>query len=71
MSSWKTFKLVMMKTILFEPGESRVSYDLFTWSDNSRAPSPNYLVGIDISDEVLSQLREGGVLYLLFYAIKV
>ena len=46
----------MMETILFEHEESKISYDLFTWSDNQRAPSPNCLVGIAISDEVLSEL---------------
>lgn len=45
-----------METILLEDGESKIGYDLFTWSDNRRAPSPNCLVGIYISEKVLSEL---------------
>lgn len=45
-----------MKNILLKQGESKIGYDLFTWSDNRKAAAPNCWVSILISNDILSEL---------------
>jgi len=45
-------------SVLIDPDYNKLSYDPFTWSDNTRAKSPEYIVNMPLSKEVLGILSK-------------
>lgn len=46
-----------MKNTLIDTDYNKLSYDPFTWSDNTKAKSPEYIVNVPLSKGELSKLQ--------------